>query len=98
MLLLGSGAAIFVTNIIAFGIWYWELDRGGPFARLTAEKPYPAFMFPQMANPSLAPPNWAPRFVDYLYVSVTNVMAFSPGGAGSVLPTAAARARTSRPR
>ena len=31
--LLGSGAAIFVTNIIVFGIWYWELDRGGPFAR-----------------------------------------------------------------
>jgi hypothetical protein len=35
-------------------------------------------MFPQMANPGLAQPNWAPRFVDYLYISVTNVMAFSP--------------------
>ncbi len=32
-MLLGSGAAIFVTNVIAFAIWYWELDRGGPFAR-----------------------------------------------------------------
>jgi hypothetical protein len=77
-LLLGSGGAIFLTNIIAFGIWYWELDRGGPFARRDANRPHPDFMFPQMANPDLAPADWAPRFVDYLYISVTNVMAFSP--------------------
>lgn len=77
-LLLGSGAAIFLTNIIAFGIWYWELDRGGPFARRDAEHTHPDFMFPQMVNPSVARPDWAPRFLDYLYVSVTNVMAFSP--------------------
>lgn len=76
--LLGSGAAIFITNIIAFGIWYWELDRGGPFARRNGERPHPDFLFPQMANPDLAPPNWAPKFLDYLYVSITNVMAFSP--------------------
>jgi hypothetical protein len=76
--LLGSGAAIFVTNIIVFGIWYWELDRGGPFARHAGERPYPDFMFPQMTTPNVAKPDWRPTFVDYLYVSVTNVMAFSP--------------------
>jgi hypothetical protein len=76
--LLGSGAAIFVTNIIVFGIWYWELDRGGPFARHAGERPYPDFMFPQMTTPHVAKPDWRPTFVDYLYVSVTNVMAFSP--------------------
>jgi hypothetical protein len=76
--LLGSGAAIFVTNIIVFGIWYWELDRGGPFARHAGETPYPDFMFPQMTTPNVAKPNWRPMFVDYFYVSVTNVMAFSP--------------------
>ena len=76
--LLGSGAAIFVTNIIVFGIWYWELDRGGPFARHMGERPYPDFMFPQMTTPNVAKPDWRPTFVDYLYVSVTNVMAFSP--------------------
>lgn len=76
--LLGSGAAIFVTNIIAFGIWYWEFDRGGPLARHEGEQPYPDFMFPQMATPDVAKPDWRPTFVDYLYVSVTNVMAFSP--------------------
>ena len=76
--LLGSGAAVFVTNIIVFGIWYWELDRGGPFARHEGERPYPDFMFPQMTTPNVAKPDWRPTFVDYLYVSVTNVMAFSP--------------------
>jgi hypothetical protein len=77
-LLLGGGAAIFVTNIIVFGIWYWELDRGGPFARHSGERPYPDFLFPQMTTPHVAKPDWRPTFVDYLYVSVTNVMAFSP--------------------
>lgn len=77
-ILLGSGAAIFVTNIIVFGIWYWELDRGGPFARHVGERPYPDFLFPQMATPHVAKEDWRPTFVDYLYVSVTNVMAFSP--------------------
>jgi hypothetical protein len=78
--LLGSGAAIFITNVIAFGIWYWELDRGGPFARFAVEQPYPDFMFPQMDpdTAKLAKPGWRPTFVDYLYVSFTNVVAFSP--------------------
>nr|CRL71872.1 hypothetical protein CPGR_02127 [Mycolicibacterium malmesburyense] len=76
--LLGSGASIIVTNVIVFGIWYWELDRGGPFARHAGERPYPDFLFPQMATPDVAEPDWRPTFVDYLYVSVTNVMAFSP--------------------
>lgn len=76
--LLASGAAIYLTNIIAFGILYWELDRGGPFARIEGRHRYPDFLFPQMANPELTQPNWAPTFVDYLYVSLTNVVAFSP--------------------
>jgi hypothetical protein len=76
--LLGSGAAIYLTNIIAFGVWYWEIDRGGPFARMVASELYPDFLFPQMTSPTLAPPTWRPHFLDYLYVSFTNVMAFSP--------------------
>jgi hypothetical protein len=78
--LLGSGAAIFVTNIIVFGIWYWELDRGGPFARRAGEHPYPDFLFPQMdpETAKLVKPGWRPTFLDYLYVSLTNAMAFSP--------------------
>jgi len=76
--LLGSGGAIYLTNVIVFGIWFWELDRGGPFARRQGARPYPDFMFPQMTARELAPPNWRPEFVDYLYVSITNVVAFSP--------------------
>jgi hypothetical protein len=60
--------AIFVTNIIVFGIWYWELDRGGPFARHAGERPYPDFMLLQMTTPHLAKPDWRPTFVD-LYLT-----------------------------
>lgn len=76
--LLGSGGAIFITNMLAFALWYWELDRGGPFARHAAEQPYPDFLFPQMTDPDKAKPDWRPTFVDYMYVSFTNVVAFSP--------------------
>jgi uncharacterized membrane protein len=76
--LLASGAAIYLTNVIAFALWYWEIDRGGPFARSAATDPHPDFLFPQMTSPELAPADWEPRFFDYLYVSLTNVVAFSP--------------------
>jgi uncharacterized membrane protein len=76
--LLGSGAAIYLTNIIVFALWYWEADRGGPAARARGADPYPDFMFPQMVNPDLAPPDWRPTFLDYLYLSFTNASAFSP--------------------
>ena len=76
--LLLTGGAIWLTNVIVFGLWYWEFDRGGPIARAAGSQPYPDFVFPQMTNPELAPPDWEPGFVDYLYVSFTNAMAFSP--------------------
>ena len=76
--LLASAAAIYLTNLIAFGIWYWEYDRGGPFARAAAHSPYPDFLFPQMTQHHLARKDWEPTFGDYLYVSFTNATAFSP--------------------
>ncbi len=76
--LLGSGAAIWGTNVIAFALWYWELDRGGPAARALGRRPHPDFLFPQMATPEVAAPNWEPAFADYLYLSFTNALAFSP--------------------
>jgi hypothetical protein len=76
--LLGSGAAIYLTNIIAFGLWYWELDRHGPVARAEATHIHPDFLFPQMATPEIADDEWQPEFLDYLYVSFTNATAFSP--------------------
>jgi uncharacterized membrane protein len=76
--LLGSGAAIYLTNIIAFALWYWEFDRGGPIERAAATRSHPDFLFPQMATPELTHDEWEPEFVDYLYVSFTNATAFSP--------------------
>jgi uncharacterized membrane protein len=76
--LLASGASIWATNVIAFALWYWEFDRGGPVSRALATVQLPDLMFPQMAAPELAPPDWEPRFVDYLYLSFTNATAFSP--------------------
>ena len=76
--LLASGASIWATNVIAFGLWYWEFDRGGPVRRAEGTAQHPDLMFPQMASPELAPPGWEPYFVDYLYLSFTNATAFSP--------------------
>ena len=69
---------IFLTNIIVFALLYWEIDAGGPITRLVTTIRDRDFSFPQMQNPELAPVNWMPNFVDYLYVSATNATAFSP--------------------
>jgi hypothetical protein len=76
--LLGSGANIWATNVIAFALWYWEFDRGGPVRRAEGMAQLPDLMFPQMTSPEFAPPDWKPYFVDYLYMSFTAATAFSP--------------------
>jgi uncharacterized membrane protein len=76
--LLVTGAAIWLTNVIVFALWYWEFDRGGPVARANATRNYPDFQFVQMTSPQLAPPDWEPAFGDYAYLSFTNAAAFSP--------------------
>lgn len=76
--LLANGSAVYATNIIAFALWYWELDRGGTMARANGEREHPDFLFPQMTDASYAPKGWQPKFLDYLYVSFTNATAFSP--------------------
>ncbi len=68
---------IWVTNVLVFALWYWELDRGGPVARGVGLVRRADFLFPQMTTPDLRSA-WMPRFYDYLYVSFTNATAFSP--------------------
>jgi uncharacterized membrane protein len=75
--LLGAGAAIWATNVIAFGLWYWELDHGGAAARAHGQGE-PAFVFPEMTNPEFATADWYPTVVDFLYLSFNTSMAFSP--------------------
>jgi len=72
-----ASVPIWLTNVIVFGLWYWELDRGGVTARLQPTHRQPDFLFPQMAVPGSSP-GWAPQFMDYLYTSFTNATAFSP--------------------
>jgi uncharacterized membrane protein len=72
-----ASVPIWITNVIAFGLWYWELDRGGVTARMLDNHRRPDFLFPQMTLPGSAP-GWTPSFVDYLYTSFTNATAFSP--------------------
>ncbi|MCL2545801.1 MAG: hypothetical protein FWE06_01220 [Oscillospiraceae bacterium] len=84
--LLLAGFALWVVNIGVFALAYWELDTGGPevralgFATVFRNKIYPDFVFPQQtSNDSrLAPENWTPGFIDYLYVSITTATSFSP--------------------
>jgi hypothetical protein len=88
-LLLGA-LQIWLTNIIAFGLIFWELDRGGPIARSDEKRanlPSADFRFSQdeddgavdeVSRRASKNSNWRPRFVDYFYVSVTNSSAFSP--------------------
>jgi hypothetical protein len=57
--LLITGGAIWLTNIVVFGLWYWEFDRSGPVARaLSLKNRYPDFQFPQMVSPpEMVPPD-----------------------------------------
>ena len=75
--LLLAGAGIWLTNIVVFALWYWELDRGGPAARANGVREHPDFLFPQMHREH-SPREWEPSFFDYLYVAFTNATAFSP--------------------
>ena len=77
--LLASAGVVLLTNVLTFSLVFWELDDGGPVARATAsDRTRPDFQFPQDENPGLARPDWGPALVDYVYVSVTNSIAFSP--------------------
>jgi uncharacterized membrane protein len=69
---------IYLTNVIIFALWYWELDGGGPGERQRIARYEQDFLFPQNQNESYKHPEWKPTFTDYLYVSSTNAMAFSP--------------------
>jgi uncharacterized membrane protein len=69
---------IYLTNVIIFALWYWEMDGGGPGERQRISKYEQDFLFPQHQNESYKHPEWKPTFTDYLYVSSTNAMAFSP--------------------
>jgi hypothetical protein len=87
--LLEAGSVVWVSNLIAFALLYWELDSGGAAARAHNAPAHAVdFAFPQQMTPSLAPAHWRPRFIDYLYLGFTNATAFSPTDAMPLAPRA----------
>jgi uncharacterized membrane protein len=79
--LIYSAVSVWLTNIIVYGVWFWEVDRGGPTRRAAGLKLVYDLQFPQMENPQLAPAEWEPRFTDYLYTSFANGTSFAPADA-----------------
>ena len=86
--LIGAGVLIWLTNFMVFSLWYWELDRGGPGVRAAGHDGPPDFLFPQMSDDRIEPLEWRPRFIDYMYVSLTNQTAFSPTDTMPLTPMA----------
>lgn len=93
--LVTAGSQIWLTNILVFALWYWELDGGGPFARsgysAARDVPDADFLFPQMslegAMPAI-PADWKAHFADYLYLAFCTATAFSPADVMPVSPMA----------
>jgi hypothetical protein len=82
-----AGIAIWLTNVLIFALWYWQVDRGGPANRArhpdpTTPEGHPDFVFPEMdGGRPYTPQSWAPGFVDYLALAVTTATAFGPADA-----------------
>jgi hypothetical protein len=86
--LLAAGGVVWATNVIAFGLWYWDLDRGGAASRAHHPDRNPAFVFPEMQHSAYVPANWVPRFVDYLSLAFWTATAISPTDISAIRPWA----------
>ena len=76
--LLAGALTVWLSDVVVFALFYWELDRGGPRRREADGGDTPDFLFPQMTDAKELMPGWQPAFSDYLYFSSTNATAFSP--------------------
>lgn len=83
--LLGIGAIVWATNVIAFALWYWDVDGGGS-AKRAARGPWadPAFIWPEMHLEGYMSSGWYPQFADYLALSFNTATAFSPTDVSAV--------------
>jgi len=86
--LLALGGVIWATNVIAFGLWYWDLDRGGAAARAHHPDRNPAFVFPEMLHTDYVAAGWVPQFVDYLSLGFWTATAVSPTDISAIKPWA----------
>jgi hypothetical protein len=74
--LLRTGGLLWISNILVFALWYWEIDGGGPRARHMNGNKGVDFLFPQQADGNTQ--GWVPNFIDYLFVAFTGATALSP--------------------
>jgi hypothetical protein len=86
--LLAAGGVVWVTNVIAFGLVYWDLDRGGAAARAHHPDRNPAFVFPEMQHTDYVPTGWVPKFIDYLSLAFWTATAISPTDISAIRPWA----------
>jgi len=86
--LLATGGVIWVTNVIAFGLVYWDLDRGGAAARAHHPDRNPAFVFPEMQHTDYVAAGWVPQFIDYLSLAFWTATAVSPTDISAIRPWA----------
>ena len=87
--LLVIGGVVFLTNVIAFALWFWDLDGGGSADRAAGSHRHrPAFVFPEMTVPELVSARWYPQFVDYLALSFNTATAFGPADVSAIRPWA----------
>ena len=75
--LLTAGMEAWVTNVLAFSIVYWDVDRGGPENRANESATLPDWLFPQSGVPNEVAPGWRPTYVDYLFLAYSTATAFS---------------------
>jgi len=70
---------IWVGTVVAFAVWYWEIDGGGPDGRTRDRHASEDFLFPQIAQQDGEEAiGWAPGFRDYLFLSFTTSSTFGP--------------------
>jgi hypothetical protein len=86
--LLAAGGVIWATNVIAFALWYWDLDRGGAAARAHRPDRNPAFVFPEMQHTGYVAAGWVPQFADYLSLAFWTATAVSPTDISAIRPWA----------
>lgn len=75
--LLRNAALIWLSNVLVFAVWYWEIDSGGPTERHRGIYRCDDLVFPQRQRDFEAE-DWLPDFLDYLFFSFNSSTAFSP--------------------
>jgi uncharacterized membrane protein len=74
-----DAALIWISNVVTFAVWYWEIDGDGPAERRMDVHTSEDFLFLQMAEQDgKQAPGWSAGFLDYLFLAFNASTAFSP--------------------